>query len=435
MRRAVQSFSDQRKLFRGWWVVAVLFLGGFMMYGAGLYSFVLFVTPLSKEFDWSRAATGGLVSAFWISAPLALFAGPLLQRFGIKRTALAGIVIEALCLMALVFASQLWQMYLLRALAGLGKVLYAITLPVTLSKWFSKHFGIAVAVMYAGWHIGGLVLAPLTGGLIEHLGWRTTSFVLGAALLLIALIPTYWALRVPSADSIGLPLDGIDKPSPAPDPLVEAKSTEPSNHRDVVRTLLAQRSFQFIMVATALYFVTYGGVLAHQAAVVEDAGISSRIASILLGSTAGFAALGALFTGWLIDRWPLIYTTIVQYSLMAAGVICLLLIMHTPSVGLLSVHALTFGVAVGGSEVYWITLLRRRLGDGNFTQSWGIYYFIELAVLVIAPIGAGLLYDLTGNYTVTLASELALLAVPFCLSLLVVTRNRFTSIPTPVGRA
>ncbi len=383
MRFATQSRS-KKKLFRGWWVLAVLFLGGFMIYGAGLYSFVLFVTPLSKEFDWSRAATGGLVSAFWISAPLSLLAGSLIQRLGIRRMAVAGIVIEALCLMLLVFASQLWQMYTLRALAGLGKVLYAITLPVTLSKWFSRHFGIAVAIMYSGWHIGGLVLAPVTGSLIGHLGWRTTSFALGASLLLIALVPTYWALRVPSAESIGLHLDGADDLPPSAEPVIEATLSKQANYGDVVRHLLAQRSFQIIMVATTLYFVTYGGVLAHQAAVIEDAGISSRIASFLLGSTAGFAAIGAIFIGWLIDRWSLVYTTIVQYSLMAVGVTCLLLIMHTPSVALLSAHALTFGVAVGGSEVYWITLLRRRLGDANFPQSWGIYYFIELAVLVLA---------------------------------------------------
>src|SRR5215468_5930125 len=112
-------------IFRGWYVVAALFAGGFALYGAGLYSFILFVNPLAAEFNWSHAATGGLVSAFWLSAPLSLFAEPLIRRFGSKRLVCAGIVIEAVSLMCLFLATHLWEMYLLRALAGLGKVLYA----------------------------------------------------------------------------------------------------------------------------------------------------------------------------------------------------------------------------------------------------------------------------------------------------------------------
>src|SRR5712672_2970133 len=124
MTAASASPTSRSRLYWGWYVVAALFIGGFALYGAGLYSFILFVTPLSQEFHWSRAATGGLVSAFWLSAPLALVADPLIRRFGVKRLAATGIVVEAVCLILLFSASHLWQMYLLRALAGLGKVLY-----------------------------------------------------------------------------------------------------------------------------------------------------------------------------------------------------------------------------------------------------------------------------------------------------------------------
>jgi len=67
--------AGQEHLYYGWKVLAALFMAGFMVYGGGLWSFVLFVLPLTQEFHWNRAATGGLVTAFWLSAPLILLGG------------------------------------------------------------------------------------------------------------------------------------------------------------------------------------------------------------------------------------------------------------------------------------------------------------------------------------------------------------------------
>jgi MFS family permease len=405
-------------LFRGWYVVGALFIGGFALYGAGLYSFILFVTPLSEEFHWSHAATGGLVSAFWISAPLSLIADPLIRRFGVKRLAATGIIVEAVCLILLFTASQLWQMYLLRALAGLGKVLYAINLPIILSRWFSRRFGLALAVMYCGWHLGGLALAPVTEFLMHAVGWRQASMALGGALLIIALPPTLWALRVESAAELGVGLDGNAAPAAtASDPAGKPAVGHGGRGGTARGELLTHAAFQLVMAATLIYYLTYSGVLAHQAAVVEASGVSARAASMVLGATAGFAALGALLIGWVIDRFALAWATIFQYGLMATGVACLLAVTQVPTTWVLAVHALTFGLAVGGTDVFWITMLKRRIPDVLFQRAWGIWYFLELAVIVVAPAGAGRLYDLTGSYVTALVTELAILVLPVLLCL------------------
>ena len=49
-------------IYHGRKVLAALFMAGFMVYGGGLYCFVLLVPPLTEEFHWSRAATGGVWS-------------------------------------------------------------------------------------------------------------------------------------------------------------------------------------------------------------------------------------------------------------------------------------------------------------------------------------------------------------------------------------
>jgi hypothetical protein len=67
--------NSPRTIFHGWWVVLSLFLSDFMLFGGGLYSFILMIPILTEEFHWSRAATGGLVSTFWLAAPISLFGG------------------------------------------------------------------------------------------------------------------------------------------------------------------------------------------------------------------------------------------------------------------------------------------------------------------------------------------------------------------------
>ncbi len=74
----------------GWRVVAALFVVGMMVYGGGLYAFTVFVPALTAEFGWSRATMGGLVSIFWLTAPLSVFGSYLAVRFGSYRLIVTG---------------------------------------------------------------------------------------------------------------------------------------------------------------------------------------------------------------------------------------------------------------------------------------------------------------------------------------------------------
>jgi MFS family permease len=409
-----------RALFQGWYVVGALFLVGFMLYGGGLYSFILFVPPLAKEFHWSSAGTGALVSAFFLSAPLSLCAVPLIRRFGEKQLIIIGIIIEAMSLMMLISVSSLWQMYLLRALAGFGKVLFAITLPIIISKWFSRRFGLAVAIMYSGWHLGGLGLAPLTEYLLSNVGWRATSVALGIVQLTIALPVTLWGLCAPSAADLGVQLDG----DPAPhvegrrQMAAEKTTSSPPHYLQLLRELVKHPAFQIIVIASPMYYLTYGGVLVHQAAVIEGSGATAFAASMVLGITAACAALGAVFGGWIFDEFSLTRNTLVAFSLLSTGVLCLLIATYKPSVGFLTMHAIVFGLAIGCGDIFWITLIKRRIPNGLFASAWGIWYFLQLTFIIIAPVCAGAIVDFTKSYRCMLMIETAILAVPLSLALL-----------------
>ncbi len=414
-----QAAADGGRL--AWCIVASLSLTGFMMYGGGLYAFIVLANPVAQEFHWGRASVGGLVSAFWLSAPLALWAGPLIERFGVRRLTIAGLIIEALALASVAGATELWQIYALRALAGLGKVLFAITIPVILGQWFSRRFGIALALSFAGWSLGGLLMAPLTQWLIDDAGWRTAAIIVAAAVLLAPLLPAYWAAGF--YRGARSPADQSDRGRSQAAGAGSANS-QPDHHlASSLKALRDNRTFTWIAGAGAVYFLTYTGLLAHQPDVITSSSISTDIASSALGTTAGIAAIGCVLIGWLADRMPVQRLSVVLIGLMLSGALLLLAATVKPSTPLLLLHIVCFGAAVGGSDVYWATAVKRSLTQDLFPVAYGIWYFISLASAVAGPMLLGFVFDATHDYFATIGFESALLLVP--LFVMTVIGRRF----------
>jgi len=412
----VSQAAGVRGSYYGWQVLAALFMAGFMVYGGGLWSFVLFVVPLTQEFHWTRAATGGLVTAFWLSAPLILLGGFGIKRFGAVRMLIAGILIEALCVALLATVSSFWQMYLLRAAMGLGKIVFAVTLPYLVSRWFSRHYSLGLGITWAGWHFGGLVLAPITGWVIAHFGWRAACLTIALGLVSIGLLPALRILRVRSPAELGLGLDGdaLDPTTVAVTP-VSARDARRDNPAGSLGALLGSGTFWFIALMTLVFYITYSGLLTHQGAIVEGAGFSAQLASLVLGSTAGFAGLGSLSSGWLLDRYSIRNVGIGLCGMLLVGAVSLLWIDRTHSALALVTYAACFGFTVGGSDLYFVALLRLRFPSVSLAFSYSAWYFCQILTLLVGGPAAGRIYDLTGDYATTLGllvgtATLALLA-------------------------
>lgn len=407
-------------IYHGRKVLAALFMAGFMVYGGGLYCFVLFVPPLTAEFHWSRAATSGLVTAFWLSAPLILLGGFSIKRFGAMRLLIAGILIEAACLALLSTVSAFGEMYFLRAAMGLGKVMFAVTLPYIISRWFGRHYSLALGIAWSGWHMGGLVLAPLTGLIIVHYGWRVACLAIVTGLLTIGLWPILATKGPRSPQDFGLGLDGDPLPSSTVAAAVTASAPIADGHpAGSLGDLLGSAVFWTIALTTLFFYATYGGLLTHEAAVVEGAGFTPRLASLVLGSTAGFAALGGLVGGWVLDRFSVPAVGIAMNLLLLAGALSLLWVArHHSAVALVS-YAVCFGITIGGSDVYFVALLRRRFPTVSVAYSYSAWYFCEILTLLLAGPAAGRIFDLTGNYDLTLGLLAGSAVLALVLSLFV----------------
>jgi len=187
----------------GWRVVAASFLVTFTIYGVSIFAFIVLIQSLAVQRGWTPADTGGLVSAMWLAAPLALLAGPLAQRANPWRMIAVGIALQAVAIASMLVVTDIWQIYLLRFAMGVGKVMAIAALPMLVSPWFKTRFATAMAIVWAGGSAGGLVLSPVMDALIVDYGWQRAALIVaaGAIVCLVVIQLLAWGPRAPDGVS------------------------------------------------------------------------------------------------------------------------------------------------------------------------------------------------------------------------------------------
>jgi len=104
-------------IFRGWFVVAAAFAVTFVGFGSA-YTFSAFLESLQHDFGASRGSVSLVFSlAGFLYFGLGVLSGPLADRFGSRRLAVAGMLLTGLGLAAASAARSLPQVY---AAYGLG---------------------------------------------------------------------------------------------------------------------------------------------------------------------------------------------------------------------------------------------------------------------------------------------------------------------------
>jgi cyanate permease len=150
-----------------------------------------------------------------------------------------------------------------------------------------------------------------------------------------------------------------------------------------------------------------------------------------LGSTAGFAAIGGMASGWLLDRLSVRAVGVAMHLLLIAGAISLLWVAKDHSAAALVSYAVCFGITIGGGDLYFVALLRRRFPAVSLAYSYSAWYFCEIMTLSMSGPAAGRIYDLTGNYDRTLALLAGSAVLATILSLFVMRASGLERFPKP----
>jgi OFA family oxalate/formate antiporter-like MFS transporter len=382
------------RIFYGWFVVAGTFAVTFVGFGCA-YTFSAFLPSLQQDFAASRGSISLVFSlAGFLYFALGMVSGPLADRFGPRRLAVAGMLLTGLGLALASAARSLGEVYAAYGL-GVGLGVGASYVPVlgAVQQWFVRQRGLASGIGVAGIGVGTLVMPPAAAALIETLGWREAYLVLGifaasvggGLALLIENDPRDRGL-CPDGDPL---LPGVESNGPAAAPLREAMRSRP-----------------FLGLCAACVIGAFGVFVpfVHLVPYALDHGVAQPAAVLLLGAIGVGSTAGRFFLGGLADRLGRAFSLLTMVAGMAlAFAVWLLATSFWP----LAAFALLYGLFYGG----WVALLPAVVADYfPGCNIGGVLGVLSLSIAfgtLIGPTAAGFAYDFSHSYTVPILASAA----------------------------
>jgi len=425
MQASTQVLSGRpTRIFYGWWVAITLMLATLIVYGMGAYSFALFVAPLSDEFHWSGAITGAVVAAFWFASPLTLAGAVFIQRFGVQRLAILGCVLVGICFLLLPHAHQLWEFFCLRAVMGFGKILIAVCPGVALNRWFSRHYAIALAITMSGFHLGGLLTAPVTGWLIEKMGWRAAATVLGVFLLVTMIPLCACVLRIETPQRLGLGKDGAAASATESSHAETRKAGTDTTFTAALANAMRVPALWLLAVLTLGYYTAYNGLLGLVTLYLRDVGFSLKDAAQALSLTAGCALVGLLSIGFIMKAIGLPKSLFIVLLLFFAGVVGFTCLESVRDGWLLWSSVVLFGLGIGCCDILQISFAQRRTTESDFNHIYCVWYGLSLLGFMLGPSAVGAMSTFSGGYHLPFVGLSILSGVVFVLGLVLVFNTR-----------
>lgn len=378
------------RIYYGWIILGALFVLQILAIGLTALSFGLVVQPLSAEFGLSRSeAYLGLILLLLgtsISAPII---GRLADRFSVRLIVAAGGVFFATG--AWLFSTATTPLrialvvgFLIGPVVNMCGPLIANTL---LARWFFRMRGRAFGLVAVAMSLGGFLMVPLFGWLIDNIGWRSSilwlGLVAGGVMILVAI-----GLLRDYPEDMGLHPDGAAAALP------EARSETVANP---AARLLSNRVFWLIAVASAFGQAVGMTVTASLVPLAVDEGIAIALAAFLTSATSISGIVAKLGTGFLAERVDVRKIFSVSMLVMAGFVLLLTVPMGFGTMLVLCVVlAGSMGVIVPLGGI----LLAEHFAHIGYGTAVGLQALIQIPFVLTALYMTGWLYDLWGGYGV-----------------------------------
>jgi sugar phosphate permease len=385
--------------FYGWVILACVCFAGFARQGPAVATLSIFVEPMTSEFGWSRTALSGAVSLGGVLAALTSpLIGPVLDRHGARLMLSTAVLVTGASTLLLSLTQSLLAFYLLFCLARMN---FAATFDLgiygALNSWFVARRALVTSIANLA-QMAGLVALPLIAHLaMERQGWRAGWVAVGATVLLVGFMPT-WLLMVRRPEDVGLVPDHQVSASATAQTIAQtAPAPEPTFSRhEALRT----RAFWLLSLFTMAVFPVQAGISLHQAPHLIERGLSPAAAATIVSTFSLVSALAGLAFGLFARRIGVRASLATAATFLGVSAV-LMLVIATPVQGYLA--ACAFGLGIGGM----LTVLPIAWADYFGRQSFGAIRGAALTVQVTAqasgPLLSGVLRDLTGDYTASLA--------------------------------
>lgn len=368
--------------------------------GLNFYGFSAFFVPLSQEFGWSRTALSGVISLARLEGGfLGPIEGYLADRFGPRKVMFVGIPLMGTGFILLSQVQSLLSFYLVYILAiTLGSALGTfVPVNAAIAHWFIKKRSRAFGFVMSGVGIGGAIFLPLLGLTIVTYGWRPAA-IAGGILIWVIGLPVATIMRH-KPEQYGQHPDGIEPfnlESNYSDPsdLTNTKSEQSEPEFGPLQTLQTS-AFWLLGASVALRALVTTGFTIHFVAMMVDRGFSLPLASSLLGWVALLSLSGRIGLSWIGDFVEKRYLLSGALLVMAVTLVAMSL---AESFLTFMIILVIYSTAYGGSIVLPLPIQGDYFGRNSFATIRGLLSTVQTIGMMIGPIFAGIVYDLTGSY-------------------------------------
>lgn len=356
----VQDFLNQHRFSAFQWGIfalcfLIVLLDGFDTAAIG------FIAPsLLKEWGLSKAALAPVLSAalFGLAAG-GLIAGPVADRFGRKRVLVVAVALFGGPCIWSAFSSDLFQLTVLRFVTGLG-LGAAMPNAVTLMSEYcpDQRRATLTNAMFCGFPLGAALGGFLAAWMIPQWGWRSVLLLGGGVPVVLAVVMLVFlpeSVRYLVANK--LPVERIRQvlgrisATAAQVPsffLTEKAGTKVAAHG--VGVILSRAFIVGTLMLWLTYFmglVIFYSLINWMPILFKDAGLDARSAT-LAASLFPLGGVGAVFLGWMMDRFNPNRVIALCFALTAVSIYAIGL--SAGSVGLLMVVVFVAGTLMNTAQ-------------------------------------------------------------------------------------
>ncbi|KPK24324.1 MAG: hypothetical protein AMJ70_02240 [Dehalococcoidia bacterium SG8_51_3] len=308
---------------------------------------------------------------------VAIIAGAILDRWGIKKSLFIGTVIIGLSATLRYFPIGFSTFLPIVAIFGIGGPLISVGAPKTIAGWFrGKGRGTAVGIYTTGPWIGGFIALSATNSLVMPVtgySWRLTFVYYGLLVFSIALL--WWFLAR------------------------DIEPTEAKEGESIGRTfsrLIKIRNVRLILIMGLLSFAIMHGFTNWLPKIMESVGMSPTIS----GFVSSIPLIAGIPAVLVIPRLvpPRLRGRIL--AILAVVVTAALIVSVNTSGAPLFVGLVLFGIS--GSSLFPILMLilmdTPQIGEKHMGLAGGIFFCVAEIGGFSGPLVMGTLADMTGSF-------------------------------------
>jgi sugar phosphate permease len=396
-----------KRVFYGWWIVALGSLINAVGVGIIYHSFTVFFLPLKRDLGVSSAAISLLYGAARLEGGIeGPVVGHLIDRFGSRRLIIIGASLAGIGLILLSTVHSFFAFFLIYVLAvALGSNAgFFHPVSTAVNKWFIRRRGIGFSIISASGSVGGMIMAPLLSYIILDFGWRNGAIFAGLIILIVALPSALPMKRSPEA--MGLYPDGQPPPQ---NPIQELNpaSQEVFEVNFTVREALRTLHFWLLMAGISLRLLVTVALNTHFVPILVWKGMSEAASAYLVSVSALGSIIASLAFGWLGDRWN---KALLSSLCIVPTIIAMLGLVFSQETTVLYFFPIGFAITMGTAPLNW-ALIGDFFGRGSYATIRGIMGIGYGTATFLSPIYAGWIFDRTASYTLVLITFAIILLI------------------------